>query len=199
MNTNQQKWEESFKMGREYSPMNEMLLDSLLKQVTNDKKTAIDLGCGTGDAVIMLAKRGMKVVGTDWSQNALLKATTKAKAAEISDCTSFQEIDLNNLVELKHDASLTDVVLCKLVIAFVEDKMRFCREVKSLLKADGVFIVQTPVLYDHVTYTPEDKPEIAVNYNEIVDVLNKNFSKVIEFNHSYFSERGDLVTFITYN
>lgn len=199
MNTSQQKWEESFKMGREYNPMNEVLFDLLLEQVTNDKKTAIDLGCGTGDIVIKLAKRGMKVTGTDWSQNALLKASTKAKAADVSDRTNFQEIDLNNLTKLTHEASLTDIVLCKLVIAFVEDKMQFCREVKSLLKADGVFIVQTPVLYDHLTYTPEDKPEIAVNFNEIVDVLNKNFSKVTEFNHSYYSERGDLVTFIAYN
>jgi 2-polyprenyl-3-methyl-5-hydroxy-6-metoxy-1,4-benzoquinol methylase len=196
MNEKQTKWDEGFKAGRDYNPMNEIILDLILNEVENDKKNAIDLGCGTGDAVIKLAKRGMTVRGTDWSPEALHKAQERAETEGVAEKISLQEVDLNMLAEADLEKGQVDVILCKLVIAFVTDKKAFCDEVKTLLNKDGVFVIQTPVLHESVEYTPEDKPGIAVNYIEFKNMLQEVFSNVSVFNHSYYSERGDLVTFL---
>ncbi len=48
----QKKWNESFKSGRDYNPMNELFLELMLSSIFNKKEIAIDLGCVTGDAVV---------------------------------------------------------------------------------------------------------------------------------------------------
>ena len=194
MSEKQNKWNESFKAGRDYNPMNQILLDIALDTINNKKERAIDLGCGTGDAVIKLAQRGMSVIGIDWSSDALGKAEQKAKLVDVKGI-SFEEADLNKLEELNIE-NTADVILSKLVIAFVEDKKKFCLKVKSLLSKDGVFIIQTPVLHDDIEYAPEDKPGIAVKYKEFNDLLVDIFSEVNELNHSYYSDKGDLVTYL---
>lgn len=196
MNEQQTKWDEGFKAGRDYNPMNEILLDMVLTHVDNDKKTAIDLGCGTGDAVIKLAKRGMTVTGTDWSPEALRKVQIRAEEEDVADKVNLQEVDLDKLTEADLKAREADIILCKLVIAFVSDQKAFCEAVKGLLAEDGVFVIQTPVLHEGIKYVPEDKPGIAVLYTEFKAMLENVFTDVIEFNHSYYSDRGDLVTFI---
>lgn len=196
MNEQQTKWDDGFKAGRDYNPINEILLDSVLAHVDNEKKTAIDLGCGTGDAVIKLAKRGMTVTGTDWSPEALRKAQARAEEEGVADRVTLQEVDLDTLTEADLKAGEADIILCKLVIAFVSDQKVFCEAVKGLLAENGVFVIQTPVLHDGVEYVPEDKPGIAVPYEGFKATLKEVFTEVIEFDHSYYSDRGDLVTFI---
>lgn len=196
MNEKQTKWDEGFKAGRDYNPMNEIILDLILNEVENEKNKAIDLGCGTGDAVIKLAKRGVTVTGTDWSPEALRKAQERAETEGVSEKISLQEVDLDLLTEANLEKGQADIILCKLVVAFVTDKKAFCEEVKTLLNKDGVFVIQTPVLHESVKYTPEDKPSIAVQYTDFKNMLKEVFTDVAEFNHSYYSERGDLVTFL---
>lgn len=193
----QTKWDDSFKSGRDYNPMNEILLDLILNQFQDKAKTAIDLGCGTGDAVLKLAQKGIPVTGYDWSQNALDRAKERLETADTpKEMFSFSKLDLNQISKIELPEKSIDIVLCKLVVAFVDDKKSFCEIVKSLLSINGLFIIQTPVLYESVNYTPSDKPEIAVQYKEFKQILEEVFSEVTEFNHSYYGERGDLITFI---
>lgn len=196
MSEQQKKWNESFKTGRDYNPMNELLMDLILGSISNKKEVAIDLGCGTGDAVVKLAKRGFMVTGVDWSSDALEKAKGRTFVAGVNEKTNFVESNLNNLTNANLTKNEADIVFCKLVIAFVNDKKQFCKVIKQLLNSEGVFVLQTPVSHTNIKYSLEDKPEIAVNYEEIKSILIEVFSDVVEFNHSYYSERGDLVTFL---
>ena len=196
MNEQQIKWNDGFKAGRDYNPMNEILLDLILNQVDNDKKKALDLGCGTGDAVVKLAKRGMTVTGADWSPEALRKAQERAEEEGVAEKVTVQKVDLNHLSESGLEKGGANIVLCKLVIAFVSDQKAFCEAVKQLLTDEGVLIIQTPVLHESVQYVPEDKPNIAVSYTEFRAILEEVFADVTEFNHSYYGDRGDLVTYL---
>jgi SAM-dependent methyltransferase len=45
--------------------------------------TAIDIGCGTGDAAIYLARHGWRVTGVDVAEKALDKARAKAAAENV--------------------------------------------------------------------------------------------------------------------
>lgn len=196
MNEQQAKWDGGFKSGRDYNPINQILLDLILEKIGNDKKVAVDLGCGTGDAVVKLAQRNMKVTGLDWSPDAIEKGKARAAEASIGENVSFIEADLNNLKDASLVEGVADIVLCKLVVAFITDKKAFLEDAKKLLNSAGVLIIQTPVLHESTTYLPEDKPDIAVKYNEFKQLLSEVFDSVDEFDHSYYGDKGDLVTFL---
>ncbi len=44
---------------------------------------AIDMGCGTGDLALELARRGFSVVGVDWSATAIARAKQKAESERV--------------------------------------------------------------------------------------------------------------------
>ncbi|MBN2316786.1 MAG: class I SAM-dependent methyltransferase [Sedimentisphaerales bacterium] len=59
---------------------------------------ALDIGCGTGDNSIWLARNGFEVTGTDTSEMALAKAAEKASNAHVP--CDFRRVDfLKNAVE----------------------------------------------------------------------------------------------------
>jgi cyclopropane fatty-acyl-phospholipid synthase-like methyltransferase len=57
--------------------------------------SALDVGCGTGDASIYLAKHGWKVTGVDFVPKALDKARAKADAAGVA--VDFHQADVTHL------------------------------------------------------------------------------------------------------
>lgn len=57
--------------------------------------SALDIGCGTGDASIYLAQRGWQVTGVDFVPKALDKARAKARAADVT--VDFVHADVTHL------------------------------------------------------------------------------------------------------
>lgn len=190
------KWDKIFSEGVDFSELNEIFIDRILEKAEQylGKKTEdiIDLGCGTGDAVVKFAKKGIRVTGIDFSRVALEKARVRIVENKIEN-VELRLLDLNEISALQIQA---DVIFCKLVYAFVDGKEKFLEEAKRLMKKKGVFILVTPVLYKNVSYTPKDKPGIAVDFEKTEKLLRKKFTRVEIVNHDYFGERGDSVTFI---
>lgn len=58
-------------------------------------RTALDLGCGTGDSSIYLADHGWKVTGVDFVAKALNKARAKAAAKKVA--VDFAKADVTRL------------------------------------------------------------------------------------------------------
>lgn len=57
--------------------------------------SALDLGCGTGDSSIYLARHGWEVTAVDFTPKALQKARTKARNAEVN--VNFVHADVTRL------------------------------------------------------------------------------------------------------
>jgi SAM-dependent methyltransferase len=57
--------------------------------------TALDLGCGTGDSSVYLAKHGWKVTGVDFVAKAVDKARAKAAANKVA--VTFAQADVTRL------------------------------------------------------------------------------------------------------
>jgi SAM-dependent methyltransferase len=67
--------------------------------------TALDLGCGTGDSSIYLARHGWQVTGTDMAATALQKARAKAAAQHVG--VNFIQADVTRLSSAGLGAAFT--------------------------------------------------------------------------------------------
>lgn len=183
-------WDEIFNKGVDFSPLNEVFLNTLLDRVENishkKPQSLLDVGCGTGDTLRKFEARGFDVQGVDYSEVALGKTNISPDRLVLMD---LDALDTSKL----HAA---DLIMAKLVIAFIKDKETFLKKIQSIMKDDTVFALLTPVLYSNIQYTSEDKLNIAVPFDDINTLLKKIFSKVEIFDHNYFGARGDMVTYL---
>lgn len=87
-------WDKVYRTSKKFiKPLNELLLNKLLQKaeevLEREPENMLDLGCGTGGAVIKFAKRGIKATGVDFSEEALKIAREASKKAGVQDKTEF--------------------------------------------------------------------------------------------------------------
>src|SRR5207248_8252043 len=80
--------------GHELSP----LLVAAVEKGELPKGAALDLGCGTGDYAIYLARKGWTVTGVDLVAHAVERAQRKARAAGLD--VRFKRGDITRLGEM---------------------------------------------------------------------------------------------------
>lgn len=107
-------------------------------------RTAVDLACGTGSVALLLAKKGLQVVGVDLSEDMLCQANQKAQEQDadvLFVCQPLQELSLSRGV---------DLAVCALdsldYITDPEDCREAIRRIYRVLNPGGCFIfdVNTP-------------------------------------------------------
>jgi SAM-dependent methyltransferase len=86
--------------GLGFTPWDGHPLSTMLRELVEGADTlppgsALDVGCGTGDASIYLAQHGWQVTGVDFTPKALDKARAKARAAGVT--VNFVHGDVTHL------------------------------------------------------------------------------------------------------
>ena len=112
-------------------------------------KKILDAGAGTGDLAIALIDEGFIVTGIDYDAEMLVKAMSKAQGRRN---ITFDHMDMRKISARFGPASF-DAVLCfgnTLVhLTDIEEIATFLRDVKTVLKEEGVFLLQI-LNYDHI-------------------------------------------------
>lgn len=107
-------------------------------------RTAVDLACGTGSVALLLAQKGMQVIGVDMSEDMLCVACDKAQELDnppMFVCQKLQQLRL---------AKAVDLAVCALdsmdYITDPKDCEEAIRRVYKALNPGGIFIfdVNTP-------------------------------------------------------
>jgi len=99
---------------------------------------ALDVGCGTGDNSIWLARNGFQVFGTDVSEVALEKAKEKASQAEVEG--NFILVDfLRNKIEGRPFGFIFDRG-CFHSFSSEEDRRRFAENAAAHLEKAGLWL-----------------------------------------------------------
>ncbi|SRR5271166_6112338 len=102
--------------------------------------SALDLGCGTGDASIYLARHGWKVTGVDFVAKALEKARAKARAAGVS--IDFVRADVTQLSHAGIGADFPLIVDNGCLHNMSDDdRDAYVREVSALAAPDARLLV----------------------------------------------------------
>ncbi len=122
-----------------YQIVKKHALTNKLKLINSFKtadKNLLDIGCGTGDFLLVCKNNGWKVTGVE--PNAKAKITADNKLKGTSDSEVYDEIN-----QLKNEAQF-DVITLWHVLEHVPNLEAYISTLKKLLKPNGVLIVAVP-------------------------------------------------------
>jgi ubiquinone/menaquinone biosynthesis C-methylase UbiE len=200
MNAKATKWNALFDNGAKYRDLNEIyildLIDQFEKISGHKPASVVDLGCGNGETLSKFSSFGIPVIGVDVADVALDQAKKKLEESGLEFSLILH--DLDQMETLRIDVPENTLWICKLVLAFIEDKLGFLQNVRNLMKSGDQLLVMTPVLRVGVSYTKEDKPGIAIGINEIVSLLTDALGGFTIFSDEYLGERGKVVSYLMF-
>ena len=143
------------------------------KEFVKDK-TVLDLGSGEGYGSFLLSATAKEVVGIDINKETITHASSKYLKNNLRFITG--SISSIPILEEK----IFDVIVCFEAIEHIKEHDSLIKEVKRLLKDDGIFIVSTPNTYVYSGNGPTKNPFHLkeMNYAEFRELLEANFKKV---------------------
>lgn len=101
-------------------------------------QVVLDAGCGEGYGADLLAQKALQVIAIDYDQKAIRRARRRYQQPNLI----FQVRALSHL--RKYAPCSFDVVCCFQVIEHLKEPLDFLRDVFSLLKNGGQFLISTP-------------------------------------------------------
>lgn len=123
----------------------EMAFDEIARRLNAPKDAMfLDAGCGSCAKAILLAARGFKVTGSDFSADALRMAQETVRRAGFDDRIVLRQGDLMNLPFRDGEFSY---ILCWGVLMHVPDVERALAELARVLAPGGVLVTSEANMY----------------------------------------------------
>ena len=106
----------------------------IFRQFHDTSKRVLDVGCGNGDYLNSLKKRGIEYcVGIDFDKNAVEYCISKGLNVK---CQTVEELALSN--------EKFDIIVINHVVEHIYDFREFLNAVRKLLNKDGYICIRTP-------------------------------------------------------
>jgi glycine/sarcosine N-methyltransferase len=161
----------------------------------NNVKRILDVGCGTGDHVIDLAKRGFDAVGIDRSRIMISEANKRKKSMpeEAGDQGKFIKADLDKIVPKFKKEPFDAVLFLGNTISHNPGRYRTAiKNASSLLKDKGVMIFQI-TNFEKVIKT--QKRLLSFNFAKLKEEPSKEYAFLEFYDEPNRKERTILKTF----
>lgn len=108
--------------------------DEILKEISWKGKKVLDVGCGTGNFVLKVAKKGAHVLGIDFAEEAISIAKKTQKHPNLQ----FEKLNVAKITE-KYD-----VIVSIGTLEHMDDPFATLKILKNHIKPKGKIIVTTP-------------------------------------------------------
>ena len=157
-------------------------------------KTVLDLGCGTGESVVVLVHKGARVIGIDISPELIELASRRVEM----QCTGFPkpELAVGSAYETGIPDASVDVVLSNALLHHL-DLPSVLKEIRRILKPDGRFVINEPVRLLRVLNTARRLFPDRGNISEFEHPLTrKEYAEIIKF-FSLKQERAFRLPFVS--
>jgi len=146
----------------------------------NRVKSILDLGCGTGNHSILLAKRGYEVCGVDFSEDMRMVAIEKTSLEEVKNPPSFVQGDIRS-IELGKQFDAVSMFFAVLGYQITnEDVIAALKSVRRHLKIGGLFIFDVwygPAVLsirpsERIKIIPTDDGKIIRTVSSSLDIIH---------------------------
>ena len=148
---------------------------SILEYLENKK--VLDIACGSGYGSFLMAEKAETVVGMDIS-------TESIEYAKINYQKENLKYEIGSVTQIPiQEKEIFDIIISYETIEHIneEDQYKFLKEIKRLLKKDGILIISTP---NKKTYTDLTKNKNPYHIKEfyLEEYLNflKNYFQYIQ-------------------
>lgn len=168
MFTTQDEWNRGYVEGRRYRPLADDERSLLAQHVpVPDAGRALDVGCGAGEVALHLASMGYAVDAVDWADAAFPNAD-----AQLDDPSHgpvrWLHLDIERANLSKLHADDYDLIVLRMVYAFLRDRTRLTRTLGRRLRKNGALVVITPL----AATTPADRRGIALDEDEVAHLMS---------------------------
>ncbi len=142
---------------------------AIAKELVKDK-VVLDIACGEGYGANLLAKDAKSVIGLDKDATTINKARKKYTAPNLI----FSEGLFENIPVADHSL---DVIVSFETIEHIADHVIILKEIKRVLKPDGVLIISTPDKKYYSDLAAYNNPfHVHELYKgEFTDLINRHF------------------------
>ena len=103
-------------------------------------QTVLDLGCGTGIDAVVLAQRGIRVMGIDASPAMIAQSRTKLAAAELDDLVDIRVMDIARVSSLP-EAGFDGIICAFAALSTTAELDEFAASTARLLVPRGILLV----------------------------------------------------------
>lgn len=157
-------WSTYYLSGKDFHILSDESLNQIVNFVQKPYSMALDIGCGTGDICRRLAEVGFDPTGVDSSSEAIRIAKSKAGSKEKYVLADIEDENFN--LSEKYD-----LVICKLVYAFIKNKPGFLEKVAKWMHTKSVFVIIVPLTTD----VDSSKLRISVDEEQTQKELKEQF------------------------
>lgn len=138
-------------------------------EVLAKDKVVLDIACGTGYGSKILARTAKKVYGVDVDEATIKYAKQKFGSANV-------EYKVGDGIAIPLEDKSIDLVVTFETIEHIKDYNQFIKEIKRVLKPDGLAIISTP---NDVEFAEGNHFHIhEFKFNELVQLLKKDFDHI---------------------
>jgi glycosyltransferase involved in cell wall biosynthesis/SAM-dependent methyltransferase len=145
-------------------------------------KRVLDLASGEGYGCAIMAKRAAYVAGVEISEQAVRHANGRYPLPNVRFIHgSITKVPIRG-------ESIFDVITCFEAIEHIDEQEKLLKEVKRLLKDDGLFIVSSPnkMLYSDATGYKNPYHAKELYFDEFKELLAKYFPNITFFGQKVF-------------
>lgn len=134
-------------------------------------KDVLDAGCGVGYGSAVLAAHARRVVGVDLDPEAISYARRRYAGANI-------EFHRDDLLQLNLPDSSFDAVCSFETIEHLDDRERYLREMRRVLRPGGTYLVSTPRATETTTAPANPHHLIELSRGDFEALLRRHFADV---------------------
>ena len=172
----------------------ELRYKMLNSKVPKWSKRVLDVGCGNGELICMLAEKEHKCVALDLSENRLAKFKDRARKLGVAQIQG----DSTNIP--LQDSSI-DLIMCSEVLEHIKDYEKVLKQMNRILKPHGRIVVSVPYKEELTEIVCPHCGKRFVPYGHLHSFdKNKLFSRMnhCEFNVKYSHVGPSIISKIIY-
>lgn len=167
-------------------------IHQLIQTHAPDAQNILELGCGTGNHAVLLAKEGYQIQGVDFSGEMLQKASDRLSQlpTELASKLEFSQGDIRSV---RLDKQFDVVLSLFHVISYQttnEDLLAAFATVKEHLKPGGIFIFDVwygpTVLSDRPTVRVKRLEDEEINVTRIAEPVMHPNDNLVDVNYQVF-------------